>query len=232
MFNKSLDELNIACVGIANVGNDRPVADRYQLALDALFAVSARVHIDPTRVYLAGISGGGRVSSMLLACFPDYFTGAVPIVGLSTYQKVPLGNSRFAPAGYERPDIKRFTLLKKRRIAAITGGEDFNHSEILAAADIMRGHGVNIRVFDFEKLGHQMPSADEFLGALKWVDQPWQDAWVKNTQAAGALLEKYKSKRGDIPPPDDKARAELYKVIDTAPWSDPAWEAASLIRKP
>ncbi|MGE4197310.1 MAG: hypothetical protein AB7G11_09335, partial [Phycisphaerales bacterium] len=111
VFRAALDELNIVCVGIQNVGNDRPVADRYQLALDAIFSASAMLHVDPRRVYVSGISGGGRVSSMLQACFPDYFTGSVPIVGLSCYQPVPLGNSRFAPAGYSRPPGPRLALF-------------------------------------------------------------------------------------------------------------------------
>ncbi|MBY0395041.1 MAG: hypothetical protein K2X91_01040, partial [Thermoleophilia bacterium] len=55
-FNKALDELGIAAVGPDNAGNDRPVVDRFQLALDALFAASERLHIDPRRVYITGIS--------------------------------------------------------------------------------------------------------------------------------------------------------------------------------
>jgi len=230
VFSKALDELGIACVGIANVGNDRPVADRYQLALDAVFAASTRLHVDPRRVYVTGISGGGRVSSMLAACFPDYFTGAVPIVGLSAYQRVPMGNSRYMPAGYEKPGEKRFSLFRTRRMAAITGGVDFNHSEIVAAAELMKKDGVQIRVFDYEKLGHQLPSADQFLEAITWADEPYQETVKKEEAAAKSLFEKYVQKRGAVPPTDEKGRAELVKVTEAGPWSEPAWKAVELLR--
>ena len=74
VFFPALDELGMVGVGIRKVENERPVADRYQLAFDAFATASKRFHIDPRRVYLTGISGGGRISSILAACFPDYFT--------------------------------------------------------------------------------------------------------------------------------------------------------------
>ncbi|MBC7773253.1 MAG: hypothetical protein H7210_12210 [Pyrinomonadaceae bacterium] len=229
VFNKALDELGIACVGIANVDNLRPVANRYQLALDAVFAASTRLHIDPRRVYITGISGGGRVSSMLGACFPDYFTGSIPIVGLSSYQRVPLGNSHYAPAGYERPGDKRFALFRSRRMAAITGGEDFNHSEIVMAAGEMKKDGVQIRVFDYEKLGHQLPSPEQFLQALTWTDAPYQELVKKDEASAKIILEKFIQKFGPGPARDDEARAELVKVTEVGPWGEAAWKAVELL---
>ncbi len=225
-FTQALDELNIACIGIAEVGNDRPVADRYQLALDALFTASARVHIDPRRVYITGMSGGGRVASMLQACFPEYFTGAVPIVGLSCYEKVPLGNSRYAPAGYSRPREARFSLFKSRRMAAITGDQDFNQPEMLAAASIMKSDGVGVRVFEYEQFGHQMPSASQFVEALRWVDEPYQAGVTKQRQAAASILERYIKKHGEGPPRNPAARVELIKVTEAGPWTPAAWRAA------
>lgn len=232
MFVQAMDELNIACVGIENVGNDRAVAERYQLALDAVFAASARVHVDPRRVYVTGISGGGRVSSMMQACFADYFTGAVPIVGLSCYERVPLGNSRYAPAGYSKPREARFGLFKTRRMAAITGDQDFNHSEIESAASIMQKDGVRVRVFDYEKFGHQMPSPAQFLEAIKWVDEPYQQAIAKERESAEALLAKYIKKHGEAPATDAGGRAELVKVTEMAAWSEAAWRAVEWLRTP
>lgn len=231
VFSQALDELNIACIGIENVGNDRPVANRYQLALDAIFAASARVHVDPRRVYVTGISGGGRVSSMLEACFPDYFTGSLPIVGLSCYERVPLGNSRYAPAGYTRPTDKRFTLFKSRRMGVVTGGKDFNEPEIVAAASIMKGDGIAIRVFNDKDMGHELPSASNFLDAMKWVDEPYQAIVEKEREMADGTLEKYIKKHGETPPSDKAARAELVKVTNVGPWTPAAWRAVEMLKK-
>lgn len=232
VFSKALDELGIVCVGIDNAGNDRPVVDRFQVAIDALFAVSERVHIDPRRVYLSGISGGGRTTTRLACCFPDYFTGAVPIVGLSAYFDVPLGNGKHSPAGFDRPGTARFALLRTRRIGAITGEQDFNHDEIVNAAKRMNDDKLQVHVFDHEKFGHQMPAAEQFTDAIKWVDQPYQDARAKETQSAQAILDAYIQKWGEVTPAakDAKARADLVKVTQTGPWTPAAWKAAALLR--
>ncbi|MFT3685251.1 MAG: hypothetical protein QM783_10055 [Phycisphaerales bacterium] len=232
VFSKALDELGIACVGIENAGNDRPVVDRFQLALDAFFAASEQIHVDPRRVYVTGISGGGRTCTRLACCFPDYFTGAVPIVGLSAYFDVPLGNGKHSPAGFDRPNSARFTLLRSRRIGAITGDKDFNHDEMAAIVERFTKDKVQARLFDHAGFGHQMPSPDQFVEAIKWVDEPYQDVVKKETAAAQALLDAYTAKHGEQPPvsTDAKARAELAKVTQTAPWTEPASRAARLLR--
>lgn len=231
-FAKGADELGIACVGVENAGNDRPVVDRFQLALDTLFAASERIHVDPRRVYITGISGGGRTSTRLACCFPDYFTGAAPIVGLSAYFDVPLGNGKRSPAGFDKPSAARFALLRTRRIGVTTGDKDFNHNEIVAAAKRMNDDRLQVKVFDHEGFGHQMPSPDQFTEVLKWVDQPYQDTVAKEAQGAQTILDAYIQKWGDVPPPakDAKARAELVKVTQAGPWTPAAWHAAKLLR--
>src|SRR5436190_9817436 len=102
-FAAALDELGIACIGAGSSGNNRLVSTRYQLALDAVATAERKFHIDPRRLYVTGVSGGGRVSSMLLGCFPEVFAGAVPIVGISFYENVPIGTGKFWPAGYGKP---------------------------------------------------------------------------------------------------------------------------------
>lgn len=236
-FSAALDELGIACIGPDNAGNDRPVVDRFQLALDALFAASERLHVDPRRVYLTGISGGGRTVTRLACCFPDYFTGAAPIVGLSAWFDTPLpppGSGKHSPAGFDRPNTLRFNILRTRRIGAITGDKDFNHDEMVAIADRMTKDRLQIRIFDHEHYGHQMPSPEQFTEALKWVDEPYQQTVAKEQETAKTLLDAYVEKwggGGDKPPApkDTKARAELVKVTQVAPWSEPAWRAAGLL---
>jgi hypothetical protein len=227
-----LDELGMLGVGIVNVGNDRPLADRYQLALDAVWTVARRFHVDQERVYLSGISGGAAVVSMLGPCFPEYFAGTVPVVGLRSYFNIPVGNGKYIRAGYERPEAKRWAMMKKRRMAPITGDLDGNAQTIRQGAKGMQQDGVPVRVFDIKELGHQMPSATQFAQALRWVDEPRAQARAKAVSDAGEALAKYEQKFGKTPPANAKQREELLRVTEIGPWSDAAWEAVELLRAP
>lgn len=231
VFTPALDELGIIGVGIRNVGNDREVADRFQLALDAVWTASRRYHVDPRRVYVTGLSGGGRVASRLVVCFADCFTGAVPIVGMDAYFNIPVGNGRRLPGMYKRPEGKIWTLSKKRRIGAITGENDPNGVGIREAARQMVIDGLQVRVFDYKRFAHQMPSASQFSEALSWVDEPYRTELAAEEQAARDALEKYRQKYGGGPPADEKQRDELAKVTEIGPWTDAAWEAVELLRR-
>lgn len=230
VFEGALDELGIIGVGIKNVGNDREPAARFQLPIDAVWTVSRCYHIDPRRVYLTGISGGGRIVSRLLICFPDYFTGGVPIVGVDSYFNIPLGNGRYLPAWYRRPENKLWALVKKHHISVITGDRDMNAFEIRESAKQMNSDGLGVKVFDYKNFGHQMPSGAQFREALMWADEPYQQEHQKEEAAAKAALEKFLAKYGKRAPADDKQRAELVRVTEAGAWTDAAWEAVDLLR--
>src|SRR4051794_1851263 len=72
---KSLDEHHLIWVGPNKAGNDRIVRPRMGLAIDAALNMQKRFAIDPKRVFTAGVSGGGRVASMLGVSYADVFTG-------------------------------------------------------------------------------------------------------------------------------------------------------------
>ncbi len=228
-FSAALDEFNIICVGAADAGNNRLVSNREQLAFDGVATASRRFHIDPRRVYVTGVSGGGRVSSMLLACFPDVFTGAVPIVGLATYARVPNGVGQWFPRAYERPGSEMFKRFQSYRTAAITGSKDFNQTEIQHAADIMKRDGVNIRVYDYEHMGHELPTAERFKDALGWVDEPYRETRAKEQEAAKKALDAYTARFGSKPPEDESARKLLLRATEVGPWTDAAWKAVSIL---
>jgi predicted esterase len=229
VFAPALDELGIICIGAADSGNLREVADRYQLALDAVATATRRFHVDPRRVYVSGISGGGRVSSALCFCFPDLFTGAVPIVGLGCYERVPMGNSAYAASICLPPPSKRFALLRDHRIAAMTGDEDANQREIRAAAEVMNKDGVRVRVFDYADMRHELPTPARFTDALKWVDEPYQELRRKEAEAAQKLLDGYQKRAGERGPANARERQELMKVTEAGPWTEAAWKAVGLL---
>lgn len=229
VFWPALDELNIICIGANDSGNNRHVSNREQLALDAVATAARRYHIDSRRVYITGISGGGRVSSMMTACFPDVFTGAVPIVGLACYENVPNGTGRFYRAGFAKPRADLFALFKTRRVAPITGRKDFNQVEIEQAAAIMKLDGVSIRVFQEVKLGHELPPPALFADAIRWVDEPAIDMRKARADGAEKSMAAYTAKYGEVAPRDDAGRKMLLKVMETGPWTEASWKAGKLL---
>ncbi|MCC6660695.1 MAG: hypothetical protein IT437_07385 [Phycisphaerales bacterium] len=231
VFDPALDNLGLICIGAADSGNDRYAVDRYQLALDAVSTATRRWHIDPRRVYIAGISGGGRVASNMVGCFPDVFTGAVPIVGLNFYRNVPVGTGQYVRAGYMQPRETMLRLLHSRPIAPITGPRDGNYNEIKSAIYLMNRDGLRVRLFEYPEMGHEMPTPRRFEEALTWVDGAYRDTRRLEEEAARKAMEVYEARWHGAPPPDAAARSVLIRVTADGPWTDQAWRAVKLLEQ-
>lgn len=231
-FDAALDKLGLIVVGFGGAGNRQQVANRFQPAFDALETVSRRYHIDPRRVYLTGVSGGGRIASRLQGGFPDVFAGCVPIVGLDIYEDIPtIHPGRFWRKGYERPEPARFTLLRSRRIAPMTGPKDGNYAEIVAAMEILKRDSLSVRLFDIPGMGHELPPEPQLVDALTYIDEPYRIVHEKEAGDAAELLRAY---GGDSPgpPQNDAQRQNLLKITQTGPWTDAGWRAARLLTGP
>jgi hypothetical protein len=226
------DELGLVIIGAAESGNNRPAPERYQLALDAAATASARFHIDPRRVYVAGISGGGRVASILWACFPDVFPGGLGVVGLSHYMRVPSGLGSYYEAAYERPPIKLFELLQSpgHRLAGITGTKEMNYLEIMGTQRQMAKDGLDVRAFEYPGMAHEMATPERCAEAVGWLDEPYRAVRAKEEDSARALLKAYIDAQGDRPAQTDAQRAALAKITDAGPWTDAAWKAVQLLK--
>lgn len=226
IFESVCDELGFICIGIDNNGNDRSLSDRLQLHLDSIETLASRYRIDRERVYLTGMSGGGRCSGILQCSFPDVFAGAVPIVGLDSYHNAPTGerNKRW-PARIGKPSPRYFKRLRERRIAAITGSVDFNEPEMQIRRDLMSNDGLQIRLDVIEGMGHTMPTSEQFADALRWTDEPRRDAIAESISRAQVALDALR----DSDPEDPVTRKALIEITTIAPYSDPAWEAAKML---
>lgn len=229
VLNTAADELGLVMIGAANAGNSRLVTDRYQLALDAVATLETRLFIDPRRVYITGLSGGGRVSAAAVACFADVFTGAVPIVGLSIWAPVPLGDGRFVVAGYRKPDAALWRLFREHRVAPMSGPLDFNYMEITNAVRMMRRENLSVQLFEYPDMAHQLPTAERFADALRWVDEPARLARERSAAEAQALLVSYLRKFGETPVSALAQRRILERVATIGPWSPAAWRACELL---
>lgn len=222
------DELNLVAIGAANNGNGRPFVDRMQLVLDAAATAQARFHVDPDRVYLVGFSGGGRISSMMIACFPDLFTGAVPIGGLNHSRPARTADGKTWPKTYERPRGQRLAQLRTRRVAPITGPDDFNYEQMLAYAKGWEQDRVPFLFFDVPGMGHTMPPPTVMAEALRWVDEPWRER--REAEHEGRMREiDAMLQRAEGRPLAPRERQRLVEMADETPWTEIARRALDAV---
>ena len=230
IFHNACDELNLIAVGVDHNGNQRSLTDRLQVHLDSITTIQSHYLTDPRRVYITGMSGGGRCSTILQLAFPDIFMGAVPIVGMDSYHRAPTGKpNEYWPERLARPGARWFRMLKERRIAGITGSMDFNEPEMSIRTEQMLDDNLDIRLDVIEGMGHTMPSAEQFADALQWVDQLQQErvntAESKASEDLDSFLSKYGTELSSVP----VARKQLIQITIDAPWSNAAWKAAALL---
>lgn len=230
IFHDACDELNLIAVGVDNNGNQRELTDRLQIHLDSIATVQAYFRTDPRRVYITGMSGGGRCSGILQLGFPDIFTGAIPIVGLDTYHRTPTGKAgEYWPERLAKPSGRWMRMLKDRRFACITGTMDFNAPEMEKRVAQMQADGLDARLDMIEGMGHTMPSSEQFSDAIRWVDERQRELIREAETKAAERLSNVRDRYGDDAGSDPKARKQLIDITIDAPWSDAAWEAASML---
>jgi len=151
-----LDRRNLIWIAAEGFGNERRTAQRVLVALMALKHLQRTLTLDRDRLYVGGMSGGGRVASQALSRFPGFFSGALCIVG----------------ADFVTPESSLVPELSTKRVVFITGDGDFNRREIRRVysrfldVGVRRSHLIDLRNYE-----HEYPDADQFDAALELLEQ-------------------------------------------------------------
>jgi len=164
-----LDQHGLVWIGADNAGNVRPSWFRVMLALDAVHNLAATYPIDDQRIYAAGYSGGGRITSSLAQLYPEVFRGGISLFGCDYMDKLPIPFKPGAhwPAAYPPPPRERSRSLKKEgRFVLITGELDFNRAQTKATYERMLADG-------FENVAALViPGASHYHRVeMNWLDQ-------------------------------------------------------------
>jgi pimeloyl-ACP methyl ester carboxylesterase len=152
----TLDASRLIWVAADGYGNSRPTAERLLVAVLGL-KLANRLHpIDRNRVYVAGMSGGGRVASQAIAHFPELFSGAFFNCG-----------ANFLMPG----DAGSRNLLAQRRMVFLTGSRDFNRREMKSNYSRYRDAGVGaVLLLDERNFGHELATAGQLERAVSFLD--------------------------------------------------------------
>ena len=151
-----LDRRDLVWIAAEGFGNDKRTSQRVLVALMALKQLQRTLPLDRDRLYIGGMSGGGRVASQALSRFPGFFSGALCIVG----------------ADYVAPESALVPELATKRLVFMTGDGDFNRREIRRVYSRFLDVGVaQAHLMDFENFDHQYPDAEQLDAALELLDR-------------------------------------------------------------
>ena len=172
-----LSQHQLIWIGANNSGNERGVGVRFGLALDAVHNMRKLYNIDDSRIYVSGISGGGKVSTMLAIIYPEVFVGAIPIVGVTYFRHIPISgeNGKFWQGNFEKPPKPTLErAARDGRFVFITGSEDFNRQSIQDTLEqgFKKDGFAHIEYVEIPGMKHQMPEASVFEKAIETLDAP------------------------------------------------------------
>ena len=172
-----MDKYKIIWVGANNSGNEESTYERrIPLALDGSYNISKIYNIDPNRVYVAGLSGGGRVASITAFHHSDVYSGGIFIIGANYWESMAVPgkkNTRWRSGG-PKPRGKYLLRAKKfGRYVLLTGDNDINRLQMHTYYE-KRYRKIldNVLYIQVPGMGHEPPPIEEFEKALQYVDRP------------------------------------------------------------
>ncbi|MHC4116995.1 MAG: prolyl oligopeptidase family serine peptidase [Planctomycetota bacterium] len=173
-WRKLMDKRKLIWVGAHRSGNGHNVPGRRMaLALDAVHNAERMYNVDPNRIYVSGISGGGRVASILAIHYPDIFSGGIFIVGVEYWEAIAVtGKPGQAWKPVPRPQAKYLAMAKERgRYVLLTGDNDFNRMQTRDYYE--KGYRKALRhtlYIQVPGMGHEMPPAEWYEKAIVFLD--------------------------------------------------------------
>jgi len=244
---KELADRDLIWIGANNAGNDREIWQRLSLPLDALHNMSGLYNLDPDRIYVCGVSGGGRSSSRLAVGMPDVISGAMPIVGVDFYERVeaPDHPGQFYRA-FKKPTRKLLAYAQQHlRLVIVTGQTDYNRDQCKLFAQLYSARGFqHVQYIEVEGMGHVYPEAEWFGKGLDALDAPLlaaraaeqADAAPAQDDRPAAATKSQAREKLDLARnyiaagKDDAAKAELREVVEQYPGTREARIATGMLR--
>ncbi len=152
----ALDRQNLIWIAADDFGNEHPRAQRILAAIAGLKLIESTTAIDVKRVYVAGMSGGGRIASQIITRFPRRFSGALYIVGADFWTEA------------EEPLRPR---IAANRYVFVTGTRDFNRRDMRRVYSKYQAAGVTqVLLMDLPEFGHEYPNAEQLGQAIDFLD--------------------------------------------------------------
>ncbi|MCM8533144.1 MAG: prolyl oligopeptidase family serine peptidase [Lentisphaeraceae bacterium] len=183
-----MDKHNLIWIGANESGNNRPQNKkaptynywRWLLSMKGVALIKEKYKIDSDRVFLSGMSGGGRVSSLLVPRRPDIYKGGIYLCGCNRWDKETYPkNIKLASNGY---------------YVFLTGTKDFNLNDTKGVHNFYQKNGFkdNSKLMIVDGLGHSTPGTADYDLAIQFLDTPKE---LRKKEALDLALKTEKRKK-------------------------------------
>ncbi|MDA3934885.1 MAG: hypothetical protein PF630_11250 [Gammaproteobacteria bacterium] len=176
-YHPLLEKHRLIAIGADHSGNTHATIIRHVYAVAAACLLLELYNIDKDRIYITGVSGGGRVTSQVMLMNADLFTGGIPIIGSNPYRDLPIAGNRYVPGFWRRPDQRILNHARRNsRYAFMTGSKDYNRAVTKRIYEEYRKRRFRyVSYFEEPGYGHTVPSAGWFERAIMFLDKPLVD---------------------------------------------------------
>lgn len=148
---------NLIWVAARESGNKTFTSKRILLSLAGLQYIQDNYVINKNRIYVSGLSGGGRVASMVATQYPQFFKGAIYNCGVNFWNKV---------------NEEQLNHIRNNRFVFLTGTDDFNLNDTKQVySKYKKAEVENIKLMIIPKMGHTNPKKNRFAKAIDYLDQ-------------------------------------------------------------
>lgn len=151
-----MDEYNLIWVAANQSGNNIDSRKRLMMAILATYVIDKNYSINLDRIYVSGLSGGGRMASISASLLPQLFKGAIFNCGVNFWGNIPPEN---------------IEAIKNNRFVFITGRNDFNLNDTKQVYRKYKKVGVkNVMLLINPIMGHFNPNKKDFEKAIRFLD--------------------------------------------------------------
>lgn len=175
-FEPLLNEFHLIAISAEHCGNNQEIPRRLGLLVSAVLQLKKSINIDPERLILSGLSGGGRVSASGCFVHPEFWRAAISWAGGNYYKTYPVP----MPIGASSPGINDYykngvtpenvkLARKNARFVLITGSKDFNLNDSRGIYRALRNDGFDALLIEEPGMGHEVGSLDSMRKALEFV---------------------------------------------------------------
>lgn len=172
-FRELMDQHRLIWVGANRSGNETDLFQRrIPLALDAAYNMPKLYTVDPNRIYVAGVSGGGRVASITAFHHSDIYHGGVFIIGANYWKPASIPEQNIVlKANAPRPRPEYLLRAKEHgRYVLLTGDTDVNRPQMHTYYEGLRKDLNHVLYIQVPGMGHEVPPPKAFDEALDYID--------------------------------------------------------------
>ncbi|MDD7983782.1 prolyl oligopeptidase family serine peptidase [Lentisphaera marina] len=157
-FISLLEKYNLILITAKNSGNDTYTYARISMALWGVDKLKESYNIDSDRIFISGMSGGGRVSSIAAALFPEVYKGAIYQCGCNFVHN---------------NEKSRLNEMKENYFYFLTGDGDFNLEDTQRVLKKYTDAKIpNTKIHVQKNHKHRTLPTDILDKALAYIDTP------------------------------------------------------------